>query len=700
MKPPLTTSHHIALAALALTGALTASAAPAPVTDKGVARLEQVVVQERKGSVLTDLQRTAISGTAIGDEQIRLSGLDSLQDLSHYTPNLSLSTSGGRSFGDNLAIRGLANSAFFSDSSVVVYVDDAPFGDVFSFVPELYEVESIEILRGAQGTLFGKNSEAGVINITTRKPTNATSGEVSHSYAKFGEETTRAGVMGPLIKGQLYYGLSGAYSVRDGLLSNSFLGNAPDQRQGWNGRFFTRWTPSEAWTISFEATASASSDGAPRTQSLSAREYSVDSNVPGRLETDNNSQSVRIVHTTPTFTVTSITTRRDWTLDPLNFDLDLTRFPAPGSGNFALIKQDQEQWSEELRLQSPFGSKPWKWLGGLYLSSTKAHGDNTRNFYVPFPGFFETQRTVHTQKADNVAAFGNATYAVSDKLGVTVGLRLDHTHKSLERTKSALFSPPTLPLSKGQDFFNLGTNLTVDYRISDTLLVYGLTGSGFKAGGYSAFIDPPTSAKFDSEHVWTNEVGVKATSADKKLTVNAAVFYYYIWDYQVERSLPFSTDYAVFNAPAARSLGAEIEVHARPLDGLDLSASLGTTQLEFRRFRAGAAGPDFKGNTPPFVPAFNASVAAQYKHATGFFGRVEVIAVGETHFDEENSALYREPSYTSLNARIGYESARGGLHFFGRNLKDDFHYEKRVAGLAAGVPAAPFTVGVMGTLRF
>lgn len=147
-------------------------------------------------------------------------------------------------------------------------------------------------------------------------------------------------------------------------------------------------------------------------------------------------------------------------------------------------------------------------------------------------------------------------------------------------------------------------------------------------------------------------------------------------------------------------MGAEVELIARPVTGLELSGAFGYTHAEFVRYQDPTTGADLAGNDTPYTPEFTATAAAQYKHRLGFFGRVEFVAIGETFYDEANTGRFRQASYGLLNARLGYERKHFAVFLFGRNLTDTEYFVNKVVDLVAGVPGEPATIGAMVQLSY
>ncbi len=655
-------------------------------------RLPEIVVEGVRE--VADVQQIAGTVSTPTVTELDTAGIFSVRDLASFTPNLYVSYGGAQSFGDIYTIRGLANTQFFSDPAVVMYVDGAPYGDTFTYATDLFEIDRVEVWSGPQGTTFGKNSEAGVINIVTRKPGPSWSVDAAAGGGSFDAFYGRGRVAGPIVREELSMEVAGVYARRNGFIDNDNLDTDPDSLDGFDARGLLRWTPAEDWEISFSATGGMSDDGV-RIVPLSGDSLTTLSDFDGQVDTSSNGEVLRIAHATQRFLFTSVTARWAWSLDPFTLDLDFSPF----AGNSARIEQQQVQWSEELRLQSPTGTDDLQWLAGIFFSTSATDGDSQRDFFVPVPGFFASERTQFDSDGNDYAVFGQVSFPLHDRLDLTLGLRLDYTTKSLQRTKTSTFGPvPSVDTQ--QDFFNAAPKLTIAYHVSDTALLYGSTGTGFKPGGFSAFIDPPASPSYDTEVTWANEIGFKSSWWEKRLIVRVALFYYDTWDYQVERSITGTTDLTIFNAPEVVSKGAELELVAEPIAGLQLSAVLGYTDARFVDFQDPATGADLDGNHPPYVPNFTASLAAQYTHRSGVFGRVEMLGVGDTFFDEANTSSFEQPAYALLNARLGYQAKHFSVYLYGQNLTDTEYFTKKIPELSAGVPGVPLSFGALVTVAF
>lgn len=619
-------------------------------------------------------------------EELDELGIRSVQDAAAEIPNFNYMEFGTHSFHSILGVRGLTNTPFFSDPSVVFYVDDVPYGNTFSYSNRTFAVERIEAYRGPQGNLFGKNSYGGVFNVTSRRPENEIQGYLSAEYGRFNRWATDGFISGALVKDHLYFSLGGSYGQGDGYLWNSFLNNIPDDEAHLNGRASLVWKPSELWDISLIANANRFDDDTPRLVSLNSNPFEIRSNPNGKFRQNSNTEALRIHYEKDDIQLLSVTARTDWRANPVFVDGDFTPPPILSIA----IDQRQTQWSQELRLSST--GQNLEWLAGFYFSS----GNYDQQHLAKI---FEAPLLRSGEIRDNsYAIFGNTTYNLSNQYRFHAGLRLDYVEKHLDRVHH-LLNGQVAPLKSSRDDFFASPKIGLDYLLNDQVLFYATTGLAFKPGGYSIGAIIPGLEEFDSEKLWANEAGFKSNWLDHRAQLNLAFFYYKIKDYQVENLLTL-LDYAIVNAPRTTSYGVEVEAKAEPLQGFQLETAFGYNHIRFDRYTDPVTGRDFSGNTPPYVPEFTLMLAAQYKHPQGYFARTEWSWIGKTYFDDANSPAFERGEYSTLNARLGYQSKYFNIFLFGENLTDQEYFTFILPALNAGSPARPRTLGIKMAFNF
>jgi iron complex outermembrane receptor protein len=682
----------LAATSAAATGAEQASPGPSESPGPPVAELPQVLVTATNS--LAESQALPAAVTTLSARELDQAGVYSLLDLPQEVPNLSLSHIGARGYAYVYSVRGLENTPFLSDPAVVLYVDDAPSGDVLSYQTDLLAVDRVEVYRGPQGTSFGKNAEAGVINVFTRQPGNQLEAEARASVASFNSQQYQALAMGPLAKDELFFNLAGQFSRSDGYIQNAFLHTHADELHELSGRAALKWMPSTNWQFDFTATGNRFDDGVGLVP-LNAPTRTTYSDFDGKLDERINSQSLSVRGEVSGLAFASITTRRDFELDPSQFDLDFS----PATGNISTASQVQIQWSEELRLRPAVPGEYWNWHAGFYFSRADTHSSRRTDLFITPPGFEAFDLTDSDARSDTYAAFGECSRKVGENWEITLGLRLDETARELDRTHTSTFGSVPPGHDTG-DFFNAAPKLTLACHLSNSVLVYGSTGLGFKAGGFSPYIDPPLSPEFQTERAWASELGIKSAWPDGRLTANAAVFYNDITDYQVEEFVPNSLNFTIVNAPHARSLGAEIEVAARPTKGWEFTGFAGYTDARLEQYTNPFSGVTVNDVRPPYVADFNAGAAAQYNHPSGLFGRVEYSEVGDTFNDTLNTDAFKQSAYGLLGVRFGFEARHWSLVLFGENLTDKEYFTVKIPSLNAGAPGTPRTFGLMAMVRF
>jgi iron complex outermembrane receptor protein len=659
------------------------------------AQAQEELPQSEVYGELSKYQLWPLSATAFSGDDLSMMSRVKDQELADLIPNHYKTDTGIGSFGDVSSMRGLTNTPFFSAPSVVQYIDGVPSGNTFSHTPALFGVDSIEVLRGAQGTLFGVNSYGGVINIKSRRPSEKPQATLINSVGSYSSFLTNGVFLTPLTPDNTLSLRFGVQKLeRDGVLENNFLGTAPDfiDQTSLSGALY--WNPSDRLELSFSATSEDYDNGASRLTLLSGNPYELNSNIPGSSQQASDSQAFTVDYKGSDVNVLSVTSARQWQIAPYSFDLDFGPFP----GNRSNIFLQQDVFSQELRFSSA-GERKLEWAFGAYFGKTDVSGSTERNFLVPIPLFFGggfapiLTTTDYDLDEDAAALFGQLSYNGIDGIGIHFGLRADQFEKTIRRNAVGL-SGPVPEIALDEDFSFLSPRVGLDFEVGNESLLYVNAGISHKPGGFSAFVDDPLLAGFDEERAVTKELGLKKKWLDDAFRTNIAFFHNDIDDYQVERSL-IATDYAVFNADEATSYGAEIEISAEIMKGLRLQGSLGRTKTELSSYIDPVDGTDLSGNQAPFVPELDASLSATYTHESGFFAQIELLHRGEIYFDDRNIAPFSDDDYNLVNAAVGYLFDSGlEVSLFGSNLTEEVYYLNMTPDLNAGTVGLPKIVGI------
>ena len=676
-----------------------------PERDEGILRI--VVTAEKRPD---DLQNVPVSLTVLTEDDLEDSQIRTFQEIARNTPNFYFNpVNSAGSYFSFYSIRGIGNTNFVNRDAIGFYVDDIPYdyGGFLDF--DLTDLAQVEVLRGPQNTLYGRSSAAGVVNVTTRPPSEDF--EV-RAIAGYGNENTRdvqLSVSDTLIPDKLAFRLSGSYSAHDGFYENTFLDDGSvGEESSLSGRARVVWTPSPEWDISLTAMASGDDDGAPIFVPFdSSSPFTIDHDFDGFYESNSNTQSLRIVYKTPQVEATSITSRRysfqDSQLDADATSLDLLR---------RLAAFDATVWSQEVRVQSPTTEGPFDWLLGGYYESNQFDAEGTglvlsqfaaTQFGLPLAGF---NRTDYELDRETYAVFGQAKYQPIEPLTVTAGLRYEAATSRLNRqstfevTDSPLVIPTAPPLDgNNQNDGELLPRLAVDYRINPNMLAYASVTRGYRPGGLNPTADQTGLLEYEEETSWNYELGLKTSWLDNRLTANLALFTNQVSDYQLLLRGFDAVSSDIINADAQIS-GVEFELRATPLDGLDLTAGFGYVDARFDNATNPFTNKNFDGNRLPYAPNYNYNLAAQYRSPEGFFSRLEFQGYGSSFFDDANRL--KQDAFGLVNAQLGYERDNTGIYVFANNIFDSRYITAALtsAGQDLASFGDPFTLGVQVRSRF
>ena len=628
------------------------------------------------------------TGSVLVERDLDLFQVDSVAGLSGMVPGFAVVTSDTRGFGDILSMRGSANTLFFSPPAVGMVMDDVPMGDTCSYPSGLLELDQVRVLRGPQGTLYGRNGAAGMIDMTTPRPGEKTETRLTTDYGSYDAWGASLRTGGPIGAGfsqtfQFYH------QERDGFIYNPTLGRATDDRSVTGGLANLYWKPSPDTEWRLRVGAERVDDGGQRLSSLySPNPFRVWSDIPGETDMERYQVSLHYTKEGSWGRFKSITAWQDWKLDPSITDLDLIN--NPGTGMSSTIVQDQRLWTQEFRWESPEDAGPWSWRTGVFFMNQESSGDAAREFYGPYFG-----ETTHYELDQwNVAAYGRASYTVNPRLNLLAGLRLEYVESEIDRIKTGNASYPMPPVREDVGEWYCSPELGASYALSDTTRLFARSAIGIKPAGFSAYASDAASARYNDEVAWTNELGAEISLPDHHLTGSFTGFWNRIDDYQLNRSAdPPSTDYYTVNAGRVTTWGLETQLRWQPVDGLTLLGSAGYVNAQFE------SSPD-KGNAVPYVPEFTGSLGARYDSPKGFYVQSAVRVTGTTYFDEANTDRYHQGSYFCWDAEIGYAVERFSVALYGRNLLDREYYTFINSSIEAGSPGDPQVFGIRATLDF
>jgi iron complex outermembrane receptor protein len=692
--------------------ATSADAAAADAADVNGGGIEEVVVTARRRA--ENVQDVPIPITAISGSTLEQAGLYRLEDFNQRLPSLNAQFANPRQ--TSIAVRGLGNNPANDglESSVGVYLDDVYLGRPGMANQDFVDIDQVSLLRGPQGTLFGKNTTAGVLNITTRAPSFTPSGTLEASGGNYGYYQVRGTLSGPLLDDTLAGRISYAKTSRDGYIDDVTDGrrlNGVD-RQGFRGQLLFK--PNDALSVrvigDYEREDSdccvsvlynlGPNNGAALKARLAAAGATeiYDPNFLSASINDYQHMYVRqgggSVQANWRFNggynLTSITAYRRWRFVPTN--------DADGTSASAIINagqsDDDEQWSQEIRLASPAGGLV-DWVAGLYYfyqyqnnQAFSQYGPSANALYG-LPAFYNNAYSlVHAHpKTTSYAAFGQGTWHATDKFDVTAGLRDTNEDKTSHIERDAPVGAPgialALPAYSSGDLKvsnnNVSALLSLGYKFGPNMLGYLSASRGAKAGGINQAVPAAglTSASLYVSPETANdyELGVKSTLFEQRLLANLNLFWTDVKDYQatqLEQTTPGVFVTTLANIGRVRTRGVETEVTAKPVDwlALDLNASYNdavytsyaNAPCSVESAAAGKVSCNLSGQQVVGAPRWvvNPDINVNHSLGGGLSGYALAGYAWRSSFfgTSDNSEYARVPAYGLLNLRAG---VRGDL---------------------------------------
>ncbi len=680
-------SPRLSLAALVF-GAVLAPAHAQSAAPQGGTQLPPVIVN----GISEPGSRSAISAFSTVIELSAQPGL-TLASLAAHTPNFAVADNRARSYGDIFSLRGLTNTPFFGDPAVTLYLDGMPLGSAFMFPSDLAGFASAELLRGpGQNTRFGRAGSAGVLLLTT-PTTVGLAGELRASAGNYGALSGAASVGAAKDALDAYVAL--ADSRRDGYITNTTLGTDIDGQDAFSGLVRFGWQATQKAKLTLLATGQRARDGVqPLVPLAGGPGYTVARTAEGQTSLDALNLALGTVVDMEAGKLNATISHNYWRLDPYS---NLIKF----SPFFSLVNdvtQEQRLWNGEIRFVSgtsdPFAVAGPRWSLGVFGSTGDTSGSAVRHL----PSGFVTESSTFLSDVQLLAAFGEVTLNISDKLTLTPGLRMENNQKDFRRTEVKPV-PHTTNLTAESNA--LLPKLELNYTPEPKTRYFASASAGYKPGGFSAYTGSASLAAFGPERTTAFEIG--ATHDYGSITTTARVFYYAITGYQIERSFlttATTSEYLVVNAARARSVGGELETEWRATRELTLAAGVGATDVQLTRFTDPFTGTVFNGNRAPAVPVWNASLRADWHDASGWFAGAQATGTGRTNYTEDETTANSQRPYGLLSARLGWENARWRITLHGENLTGESYFSSIVPGVKSGTPGTPRTYGLDVAVKF
>lgn len=706
--------------------------------------LEEIVVTAQKRE--QNLQDVGVSITAFSGDQARALGWTSSEDIASQTPGLVTASFSGDSTVSIFSIRGIGQNDFadHQEAPTAMYIDGVYIASTGAAGFQMFDIARVEVLRGPQGTLFGRNATGGLMHIITEKPTEEFEAYVDLMVGDFGQVRGEGAVSGP-IADNVFGRLSFLQESADGYFENEGAGDDLRSRDylGWRGQLEFRagdnakvnWT---AWqNITDHATGGIYDRITPAGADFTGRGNDFPNvndgapNVEGEVDKDSHGFMQTLVIDAGAFTFTSITDFQKINKYYLE-DSD----SGPDAYLWYDAAADVEQFSQELRLNGE--SENLKWQAGVYYLNID--GDYSSRIYIP--SFGGNPFNDFTLSTESYSIFGQIEYDLSESFLLTAGVRWTDDKKEYGITSECfetdlqaakdVFGPDSVGPGTGVDCAYLESfgadvvltlpgeqaldrhdedysgKLQLDYTMTDEVLLYAGVSRGMKGGGFTAPLDGllPTSAlSYEPEVLTSYEVGMKSQWWDGKARLNLSAFHYSYDDYQ---GFVFVGLTSVVVNNDATVTGGEIELYLSPSEGWDISMGVAVldAKVEDVTFRDGVTIEDQDKTTSPDLTA-NLLVRKSWllTNDAEFAVQVDGQYIDEQQLSTENSDLAMTSSYSIWNARVSYITDNWEVAAFAKNAGDkeyrtyafdleaDFGYSLEVYG-------PPRWVGVQAQYRF
>jgi len=678
-----------------------------------------IVVTARKRE--ESLKDVPVAATAISGEEIERRGFTAVREVAQLTPSLSINSDGaGRAF---VSIRGVGTTLIDTvQPGVGIFVDGIYQPNTSYLNNPMTDVERVEVLRGPQGTLYGKNTLGGAINVITRAPSNEFEGKVMGSYAGSDNRwTAGASISGPIIKDRLQARLAYGHQQQDGFIRNTLInGNQnPLNTDTVNGTL--RFLPSDDVKLTVNGYYTWLTGGATPYSFTTAPDVYIDT---VRLNDTNYQRfKYRGVNAKLEFPlgastdVTLIGAYDKRSVRTRNVDPDFT------ANDTLRSSADDELTTRtaELRFDSELSSTLSSIVGFFYSRETRS----TDQTVTILPGVFNFQNTtVSGTESDTYAMFGNLFWRPNDALEVSAGLRWDEQDRVAAGRQVNVFPnvlagrPPAVVITGGElKETNWSPRLAVTYHWNDDWMTYASVARGARGGGFNPPAVPANLRTYKGDTVWTYEIGAKYASPDRRLSLSSALFYNDYRDYVGLNSIlatPPTFTTIDLNTGDVKSYGIELEAVFRPTDRWTITGggSLQHARLSNTDIYTQVTGRTLASDRLSFQPDWNLSLNSDYTvplgdgdltFTAGLIGKGSRIPASIRQVTPEfpgHPELRPLKSYILVNGAVTYRNDGFELAAFVNNLFDKRYYEsyiERTTLVLAGLPNSD--VGIIGNKR-
>ena len=676
------------------------------------------VTAEKKEELL---QNIPLSITAISSKQVEEYRLWNAKDLTAIVPNLYSGNSGDER--NVMSIRGITTTSY--DPSIATYVDGVNQFSLDTYLPQLSDIDRIEILRGPQGTLYGRNAMGGVINILTKQPANYTNGFAEVTFGNYNQQRYSAGIRTPIIKNKLFFGASGVFNKRNGYYFNNFNNTSFDKQDQLTGNGYLKYLPVERWTVTLNAKFQNNKNhGAfPMVNGMEEalnHPYELDQNAVGLMTDNTMNTSLSVYHSGSSVNFSSQTAWQNnhrYYNPPIDGDfspLDIVTV----ANNYGKEWNNVKVFTQEFKVNpSTTKTSLLNWTAGAYFFHQYNPNKQATHFGADAGIYGANPNTavINTTKGKNTgfALYGQVNYTLTKKLSLVAGLRYDYENKYLNvegeyKTETGDIFVTTPDTSSAVNFAAFSPKLGLKYAIASNSNLFANYSRGYRTGGLTQLsTDPSQPPLYPYQPEYSNnfEVGLKNNFLNYRLVLNVTAFFTHVNNAQVPTLVLPDAITVTKNTGELNSKGAEVELFYKPVKGLQIDYSFGFTDAKYKSLKLSSNGQtaDLGGKKQIFTPDVTSMLTAQYSYLISAMQQIKLVVRGEwfylgkRYFDLANN-ISQSP-YSLFNSSLGVNRKNSDLSFWMRNI-GAVKYIEYAYDFGAIHLGSPMTYGVTIRTKF
>lgn len=661
---------------------------------------KEVVIESFKQN--DHLSTKPIAGVLISNKTIKDRNITSIKDVTGLVPNLYIPDYGSK-MTSPAYIRGIGSR--INAPSVGLYVDGIPYFDRSAFDFNINDLERIEILRGPQGTIYGRNTMGGVINVYTKSPLKYKETNVTVSGATYNTYKAELSHYNK-ITNSLGYSIAGSYHHTGGYFENIYTGKKADPMDEVSARLRLSWRVNTHWFMHL----------------ISAYEYSDQGGYAYGLYNDSTNKVNPVNYNEPSFY------RRNMSSNGINTEYISSNFKLSSQTSFQYfdgkqgIDQDfspkdiyyvdfyqrQQMYSQEFNIKS-INDNRYQWVFGLFGFHQNYKTSNDVNDRAVIPQTHKIQNI--STPSTGIAAYHQSTIQdlLTNGLSLILGVRYDWEQvrlksQRLEQSGSQPITPSAEIKDKSQ-FSQFTPKASLQYTFTNDEIVYFSVAKGYKVGGFNTTVENNNDRSFKPEYSWSYEIGAKASCLDKLIYTDIALFYIDWKNQQISQNIPGGKGYMLRNAGRSESKGVEATIHINPIRDLSIHLNSGYTYAKFKKYINDSLS--YSNKFLPMVPRNTFSISADYSlrfKNTSWLDRItmngQYAGLGSIYWKEDNIA--KQSFYGTLSGKIAFIKGFTSIDLWAKNITNENYvsYFFSASGKNYAQKGKPFTCGINLNFKF